>query len=492
MKSGYLLPLVFLMLLVLLVACSEDDPVSPRNKPPVALDDVAETRNDMTVEVDILANDQDPDGGIDSTTVVIRTEVAWGTAAIDTVTGCLTYIPDGNFVGIDSLTYTVDDDEGATSNVATVAIHVEVPPLPPLEFAGSDVCAECHGLQHANWVESGHPYELTKVEGVSPDTSFPAVSAFFKDPVVPPVGYTWGDISYTIGGYGWKMNWIDSDGYIITQNDDTQYNFENETRIAYNEDDPAGTRKYDCGKCHTTGWEDSDDGDATNNQDGLEGMVGTFFTGGVHCEACHGMGTRHAYSPGEYRMTLDRSPALCARCHRRNADDSIAVSGGFITNGQQYSEWLHSPHSAPGGPGCNDCHDPHSSVKFDEIATGSGTTAACTDCHFGFEGGANHTSLASCVDCHMPKAVLSAITADDYVGDVRSHIINVTGAAGVDTMFNETGDLIRLDGNGQAVVAVEFVCIVCHSSNKNGGSHLSRSQLLERLQGDGGIHPQVR
>ena len=489
MKSGYLLPLLLLMFGILLVACSEDDPVSPRNKPPVALDDVAATSNDTTVEVDILANDKDPDGGIDATTAVINTAPAWGMASIDTVTGGLAYVPNGNFVGTDSLTYTVDDDEGATSNVATVTIHVEVPPLPPLAFSGSDVCADCHGSEHANWVESGHPYELTKVEGASPDASFPAVSAFFQDPVAPPAGYTWGDISYTIGGYGWRMHWIDSDGYIITQGEDTQYNFENQMRIAYPGGDPVGTRKYDCGRCHTTGWEDSDDGDATNNQDGLEGMVGTFFTGGVHCEACHGMGTRHAYSPDEYPMALDRSPALCARCHRRNADDSIAASGGFIANGQQYAEWLASPHSAPGGPGCNDCHDPHSSVKFDEVAPGTGTTAACTDCHFGFEGPGNHPSPPTCVDCHMVKAVRSAVSLEENVGDVSSHIINMSSSfSKADSMFNETGDLVRLDDNGQAAITMDFLCLVCHTPEKNQKNHLSRRQLMEKLLGEGGIH----
>ncbi len=488
MKSRYMLPPALLTFAVLIMACSEDDPVSPLNSRPVALDDIAATSNNFTVEMDILANDKDPDGGIDSTTVVIGTEPVWGKATADTVTGTLTYVPDASFVGADSLTYTVADNEGAVSNVATVRIQVDEPSLPSLAFAGSDACAGCHGSEHANWAESGHPYELTKVEGTSPAPSFPAVSAFFKDPVAPPAGYPWDDISYTIGGYGWKMNWLDRDGYIITQGEDSQYNFEDQTHIAYPGNDAAGTVKYDCGKCHATGWEDSDDGDATNNQDGLAGLVGTFFAGGVHCEACHGMGTRHVFSPDEYPMTRDRSPTLCARCHRRNADDSIAVRDGFIINGQQYSEWLHSPHSAPGGPGCNDCHDPHSSAKFDEVAAGTGTAAACTDCHFGFDGPGTHISPPTCVDCHMPKVVRSAITTDEYVGDVRSHVINVTGAAFADSMFNETGDLMRLNSNGQAVITLEYLCMVCHTANKTGEDQLSESQLMERLLSGGGFH----
>jgi hypothetical protein len=357
----------------------------------------------------------------------------------------------------------------------------------PSTFVGSEACAWCHYRQHANWSESGHPYMLTKVEGVSPVDAFPAVSAFAADPIDPPAGYTWDDISYAIGGYGWKMLWLDDDGYLITGAGDTQYNFENRTRAAFGPDDPPGTRPYDCGRCHATGWEDSDNGDATDNQGGLGGLVGTFVAGGVHCEACHGMGSRHIFAAEQIDMIVDRSPELCARCHRLEADNSILAADGFIRNGQQYTEWLHSPHNAPGAPGCNDCHDPHSSVKFDATAAGSGTTTACTDCHFGFEGPGNHPPDASCEDCHMAKAVKSAISLAENKGDVRSHIINTTVAL-TDSMFNEAGDRVRLDENGWAAITIEFTCLACHSPTRDGDDSVTWSRVLEFMQGERRIH----
>jgi len=121
--------------------------------------------------------------------------------------------------------------------------------IPDVAFAGSDKCMSCHQDNYDRWVKSGHPYKLTKIEGESPDLLFPEGTAFPMDPVLPPAGYTWEDISYTIGGYGWKMRWIDNKGYIITQQNDTQYNFETQTRVAYHADDPIGTKPYDCGKC---------------------------------------------------------------------------------------------------------------------------------------------------------------------------------------------------------------------------------------------------
>jgi hypothetical protein len=42
--------------------------------------------------------------------------------------GTVTYTPDAEYAGDDSFTYTVDDDEGATSNEATVTVDIETPP----------------------------------------------------------------------------------------------------------------------------------------------------------------------------------------------------------------------------------------------------------------------------------------------------------------------------------------------------------------------------
>ena len=98
--------------------------VTDVNDPPVAVNDTTSTPEDTTVDIDVIANDVDIDGTIDPTTVVIVSDVTHGATSVNPSTGVVTYTPGSNYYGPDSFTYEVDDDDGATSNVATVSITV--------------------------------------------------------------------------------------------------------------------------------------------------------------------------------------------------------------------------------------------------------------------------------------------------------------------------------------------------------------------------------
>ncbi len=100
------------------------------NDLPVANDDTAETPEDTPVDIDVLANDTDVDGTIDPTTVSIVSSPTNGSVSVDPVSGEVTYTPNTGYNGDDSFTYTVKDNEGATSNVATVAVTVIAGPEP--------------------------------------------------------------------------------------------------------------------------------------------------------------------------------------------------------------------------------------------------------------------------------------------------------------------------------------------------------------------------
>ncbi len=359
-------------------------------------------------------------------------------------------------------------------------------PLPAPGYVGSATCGNCHSDNYDRWSESGHPYKLTEVFGVSPVSAFPPFSGFGSDPVDPPLMLDWSDISYTIGGYGWKMRWIDSNGYIVTSGaaaDPVQYNFQDQSWSTYHTQDELGTKPYNCGACHTTGWvpdDDADvDGDLSDNQNGLPGMHGTFFAGGVHCEACHGQGSQHAYSPTTYAMTLDTTSALCGNCHTRDSQNRIAASGGFVRHHEQYDEWLHSPHNTPGA-GCDDCHDPHSSVKYDADAAGIGVTIDCVDCHTEITT-VNHDPAAECVDCHMPKATKSAIAVNDYQGDIRTHLwlINTQPEGKADGMFDAGGGFVEEDLMGLGRVTLDFACYGCHYDENGVGGSVSMKTLSQ-------------
>ena len=320
------------------------------------------------------------------------------------------------------------------------------------DFMGSDSCKSCHEVNFRDWSASGHPYKLMKSE-----------QARYR-PIPLPLGTTWDDVSYVIGGYKWKSRYIDSEGYIITVTEDAdgnavdgmnQYNYLTGEWVSYH----AGEvdKPYDCGRCHTTNWvADTDaltDNDLTDNQDGLPGMWGTFDAGGVHCEQCHGNGMT---------MEVDDTAEACGICHYRDFPpgsevNQIPASGGFIKHHEQYNEFLASPHS---GMECTTCHNPHKRGEFSIIKE-------CDVCHSDKVTAFASHSMADygveCKDCHMPYATKSANRLGEFEGDLQTHIfsINIDPEA---NMFTEDGAFVALDDNGKGAVTMDFACQRCHAT----------------------------
>lgn len=105
-----------------------------RNFPPTANDDIATTNEDTIIWIDILTNDNDVDGTLDPATITIITGTNNGNININTTTGEIKYSANANYFGTDSFTYEVDDDDGATSNIATVNITINSINDPPIPF----------------------------------------------------------------------------------------------------------------------------------------------------------------------------------------------------------------------------------------------------------------------------------------------------------------------------------------------------------------------
>jgi len=100
------------------------DSIPPLNYPPVGMNDSVNTLEDSLVIIDVLVNDYDPDGVIDSSTVTIVNNPSNGNILnIDPVSGTVTYEPNSGFHGVDTFTYTVDDNSAVTSNVALVIVN---------------------------------------------------------------------------------------------------------------------------------------------------------------------------------------------------------------------------------------------------------------------------------------------------------------------------------------------------------------------------------
>ena len=93
--------------------------VNAVNDAPVAKDDSAQTNEDTSVTVNVLGNDGDADG--DKLTVT-GASAGHGTVVVN-ADGTLTYTPNANYSGGDTITYSVSDGKGG-SDSATVDVTV--------------------------------------------------------------------------------------------------------------------------------------------------------------------------------------------------------------------------------------------------------------------------------------------------------------------------------------------------------------------------------
>lgn len=115
--------------------------VTPVNDAPVAVNDSGVTNEDAPVTLlAITANDTDVDGTVDAATVDLDLLTAgiqntitnaFGTWSVNAA-GDLTFTPLLNFNGIATKQYRVNDNQGATSNAATITITVNPVNDPPI------------------------------------------------------------------------------------------------------------------------------------------------------------------------------------------------------------------------------------------------------------------------------------------------------------------------------------------------------------------------
>lgn len=343
------------------------------------------------------------------------------------------------------------------------------------EYIGADACGQCHEDQFNSFMLSGHPHDLTKIENGQPPV-FPYDSET-GGVTEPPDGFAWEDVSYVVGGYGWKALFVDQDGYVITGDETalTQYNFAHEgldmdaSWSAYPTDEEKVP--FDCAVCHTTGYAPQ------GHQENMDGIVGTWDFEGVQCEVCHGPGSRHAEDPRGVRMVLDRSSQLCGECHTRGARADIAARDGFEDHNQQFSDLYNSKHFALS---CVTCHDPHSGTVFvdEENNPNQGINQVCQNCHWP-ELHQNHERhfKVTCIDCHMPPMALSAVgDLTRFKADIRSHqfSINTNPEA---AQFSEDGTTVM------PYITLEYTCKQCHN-----GEDFSDRDLAELAAVASGYH----
>ena len=90
---------------------------------PTAANDTAVTTEGAAVVIDVIANDNDPDG--DKLTITSVGPAAHGSVAISGER-TVTYTPAAGFIGVDTFTYTVCAPEGCLTSSSTAAVTVTV------------------------------------------------------------------------------------------------------------------------------------------------------------------------------------------------------------------------------------------------------------------------------------------------------------------------------------------------------------------------------
>jgi hypothetical protein len=101
--------------------------VSIRVQPaPVATNDTATVQANQSVTINVLANDTSAGGTLDTTSIKVAVSPAHGTAVV--TSGAVVYTPTMGYSGLDTFQYSVQDNLGTLSNVATVSIEVTAPP----------------------------------------------------------------------------------------------------------------------------------------------------------------------------------------------------------------------------------------------------------------------------------------------------------------------------------------------------------------------------
>ncbi|MBN1684564.1 MAG: cadherin-like domain-containing protein, partial [Gammaproteobacteria bacterium] len=96
-------------------------PEGLKNRPPIAVDDIRETPEDTPININILANDSDPNS--DPLIITgITNNPSHGSVTINP-DGTVTYTPDPNYNGSDTFEYEVSDGQGG-SNTAIVTVNV--------------------------------------------------------------------------------------------------------------------------------------------------------------------------------------------------------------------------------------------------------------------------------------------------------------------------------------------------------------------------------
>lgn len=167
------------------------------NRDPEAEPDSASTTEDIAIEIDVLANDSDPDG--DALRVASATAPAHGSISLPG-DGLIGYVPDENYFGVDQFRYTVVDRQGgsAEAQVLVEVVAVNDPPqaVDDLATTPQDTAISIPVLDNDTDVERG---TLLIISVSNPAHGAAEVEAGERVIYTPAIGFSGADeFTYTV------------------------------------------------------------------------------------------------------------------------------------------------------------------------------------------------------------------------------------------------------------------------------------------------------
>ena len=168
--------------------------------PPVAIDDPVTARSGAAVQVQVTANDYDPDG--EAIAVVDVGIAGHGTVDIGTAT-TVVYTPDPGYVGLDEFAYTIVDGNGTEASAAVIVelLPTDATNSPPL------------GVPDQAQTGAGVPVVIeVLLNDVDPERDSLRIGSYSPPDVLG--GTTLGDVSETVGDTGLPaLEFVPAEGF---------------------------------------------------------------------------------------------------------------------------------------------------------------------------------------------------------------------------------------------------------------------------------------
>lgn len=148
-KLSTLMICFIITIVTFLAGCTENNNIVTNNKPITDSDYSVVEKNSNSTLIDVLENDNDPDGDY----ITINTTTTPENGLVNISQGNLYYTPSVNFTGIDTFSYTISDGENLVTEIVTIFIGY-INPIAIIDTTMGTMCLELYEDKVPNTVQN--------------------------------------------------------------------------------------------------------------------------------------------------------------------------------------------------------------------------------------------------------------------------------------------------------------------------------------------------